>query len=223
MNLSPIRKVFQGVADRRQMFRMFDRHAQRPNRFEDDDSALFRGEWFEIGLADHDYMFEVLPPLWMRSNMFAMREDLTGSITSIFFTLPIDGQARCFHGYCDLSDRNSPSRMRDAIVERETRPVRAMTRDERIEHIWSSTNDEYRGYADRRFPNAQRGARIVMMCASWQDRDFKLLDELTDAEISTKLPVHLRNLPDTIAAWRTKGDVHLFRDGCPRRHHARTD
>ena len=30
MNLSPIRKVFQGVADRRQMFRMFDRHAQRP-------------------------------------------------------------------------------------------------------------------------------------------------------------------------------------------------
>jgi hypothetical protein len=31
MTPSPIRKVYQGVADRRQMFRMFDRHAQRPN------------------------------------------------------------------------------------------------------------------------------------------------------------------------------------------------
>ena len=32
MTPSPIRKVFQGVADRRQMFRMFDRHAQRLER-----------------------------------------------------------------------------------------------------------------------------------------------------------------------------------------------
>ncbi len=34
------RKVYEGIADRRQMFRMFDRHAQRPNRWEGDDSAL---------------------------------------------------------------------------------------------------------------------------------------------------------------------------------------
>lgn len=81
MNLSPIRKVFQGVADRHQMFRMFDRHAQRPNRWEGDDSALYRGEWFEI-----------LPPLWMKAEMFAMREFLTDSITSVFFMLPIDGR-----------------------------------------------------------------------------------------------------------------------------------
>lgn len=200
MNLSPIRKVFQGIADRRQMFRMFDRHAQRPNRWEGDESALYQGEWFEIGQADHDHMFEVLPPLWMRSDMFAMREFLTGSITSIFFTLSIDGRVRYFHGYCDLSDRVSAAQMRDAIVERETRPGRAMTREERLDHIWSSTHDEYRGFADRRFPDAQRGNRIVMMCASWQDRDFKLLAELTDAEIAAKLPVHLRNLPDAIAA-----------------------
>ncbi|RVC58111.1 DUF1419 domain-containing protein, partial [Mesorhizobium sp. M00.F.Ca.ET.038.03.1.1] len=33
---SPIRKIYQGIADRRQMFRLFDRHAQRPNRFADD-------------------------------------------------------------------------------------------------------------------------------------------------------------------------------------------
>ncbi len=200
MNLSSIRKVFQGVADRCQMFRLFDRHAQRPNRWEGDDSALYRGEWFEIGRTEHDYMLEILPPLWMRGDMFAMREFLTGSITGIFFAVSIDGRVRYFHGYCDLSDKGSPARMRDAILERETRPVRAMTREERLDHIWSSTHDEFRGYANARFPSTQRGKRVVMMCASWQDRDFKLLDELTEAEVSAKLPVHLRYLPDAIAA-----------------------
>ncbi len=200
MNLSPVRKVFQGVADRRQMFRMFDRHAQRPNRWEGDDSALYRGEWFEIGPVEHDYMLEVLPPLWMRGDMFAMREFLTGSITSIFFTLSIDGRVRYFHGYCDLADKASPALMRDAIIERESRPVRAMTREERLDHIWSSTHDAYRSYADGRFPSAQHGQRMVMMCASWQARDFKLLDELTDAEVSAKLPVQLRYLPERQAA-----------------------
>lgn len=198
--VSPIRKVYQGVADRRTMFRMFDRHAQRPNSWQADDSALFRGEWFEIGHVEHAYMFDVLPPLWMRPGMFAMREFLTDTITSIFFSLKIDDHLRCFHGYCDLAVRGEPERMRDAIVERESRPVRAMTREERLEHIWSSTHDDYRGYADGRFPHVQRGQRIVMMCAEWQARDFKLLDHLTDAEISAKLPVHLRYLPDAIAA-----------------------
>lgn len=41
MTLStPIRKVFQGVPDRRQMFRMFDRHAQWPSRGEGGASRL---------------------------------------------------------------------------------------------------------------------------------------------------------------------------------------
>lgn len=200
MTSSAIRKVYEGVAERRQMFRMFDRHAQRPDRFEDGAGALYRGEWFEIGRTEHDYMLEILPPLWMRGEMFAMREFLTGSITSVFFALSIDGRLRYFHGLCDLSHRASPEQMRDAIVERESRPVRAMTRAERIEHIWSSTHDDYRGYADSRFPLVERGKRIVMMCASWQARDFKLLDQLTDAEISAKLPVHLRYLPERQAA-----------------------
>ncbi|MDO6966073.1 DUF1419 domain-containing protein [Rhizobium alvei] len=201
MNLSPIRKVFQGVADRHQMFRMFDRHAQRPNRWENDDSgALYRGEWFEIGEASHDYMFEILPPLWMRGDMFAMREFLTGSITSIFFTLSIDGRIRHFHGYCDLADRGSPERMREAIVERESRPVRAMTRQERLEHIWSSTADDYRGYTGGRWPEADRGKRTVMFFASPGGTTCKLLGDLTDVEIAAKLPVHLRYLPDALAA-----------------------
>lgn len=169
MTLSPIRKVFQGIADRRQMHRMFDRHAQRPNRWENDDSALYRGEWFEIGQAEHDTMFEILPPLWMRGDMFAMREFLTGSITSVFFALTIDARPCFFHGYCDLSDRVSPECMRAAIVERESRPVKAMTRAERLEHIWSSTHDDYRGYAGEAFaePSARYAYCAVLRRPAW--------------------------------------------------------
>ncbi|RWB83404.1 DUF1419 domain-containing protein [Mesorhizobium sp.] len=195
-----VRKVYQGIADCRQMFRMFDRHAQRPDRFQDDASALYGGEWFEISQAEHDYMFEILPPLWMRGEMFALREFLTDRITSIFCALNIDGRMRYFHGYCDLLDKSSPERMRDAIVERETRPVRAMTREERLEHIWSSTHDDYRGYAGERWPERDRGKRTVMFYGGRQGTTLKLLDDLTDAEIAAKLPVHLRHLPDAIAA-----------------------
>ncbi|MFK4259873.1 DUF1419 domain-containing protein [Agrobacterium tumefaciens] len=200
MTFSPIRKIYQGIADRRQMFRMFDRHAQRPNRWEGDDSALHSGEWFELGECEHDYMFEILPPLWMRGDMFAMREFLTGSITSIFFTLSIDGRIRHFHGYCDLADKGSPERMRSTIIERETRPLRAMTREERLEHIWSSTADNYRGYAGERWPLADRGKRTVLLYGGKEGSFLKRLDQLTDVEISAKLPVHLRYLPDAVAA-----------------------
>ncbi len=200
MTFSPIRKIYQGVADRRQMFRMFDRHAQRPNRWEGDDGALYSGEWFEIGPSSHDYMFEILPPLWTRGEMFAMREFLTDSITSVFYTLKINGRMRNFHGYCDLADRDSSERMRAAIVERETRPVRAMTREERLDHIWSSTADEYRGYACERWPDRDRAKRTVMFYGGRQGTVLKLLDDLTDDDIAAKLPVHLRYLPDAIAA-----------------------
>lgn len=200
MTFSPLRKIFQGIADRHQMFRMFDRHAGRPNRWESDDGALHHGEWFEIGEVCHDYMFEILPPLFIRGDMFAMREFLTGSITSIFFTLPIDGRIRHFHGYCDLCDKGSPERMRAAILERESHPLRAMTREERLEHIWSSTTDDYRGYAGEPWPEADRGKRTVMFFARPGGTTCKLLDTLTDAEIAAKLPVHLRYLPDALAA-----------------------
>ncbi len=198
--VSPIRKIFQGVADRRQMFRMFDRHAQRPNRWDADASALYAGEWFEICAVDHDYMFEILPPLWMRGDMFAMREFLTDSVTSVFFALTIDGRVRHFHGYCDLSDKNSPAWMRDAIVDRESRPLKAMTRTERLEHIWSATYDDYRGYAGERWPEPARGKRTITVYGGSRGTTLKLLDDLNDEEISAKLPVHLRYLPDAIAA-----------------------
>jgi hypothetical protein len=88
------------------MFRMFDRHKQRPNRFESDASALYAGEWFEISEELCNYMLDLLPPLWIRGEMFAMREFLTESVTSVFFTLKIDGRIR---GACMQPARRRPS------------------------------------------------------------------------------------------------------------------
>lgn len=43
-------------------------------------------------------------------------ECLTDSVTSIFFTLSIDGRIRRVHGYCDLADKGSPERMAGATI-----------------------------------------------------------------------------------------------------------
>ncbi|MDE5443150.1 DUF1419 domain-containing protein [Bradyrhizobium sp. CSA207] len=198
--LLTIRKVFEGVATRHEMYRMFHRHRGDPAMAEGDAPHLFAGEWFEIAECDHDYMLEILPPLWMRADMFAMREFMTRGVTSIFFALTIDGRLRWFHGYCDLSAPGSPERMKAEIIERESRPVRAMTRDERLEHIWSSTHDDYRGYAGECWPAPMRGRRTVLVYAGQRGTVLKLLDDLTEAEIAAKLPVHLRHLPETVAA-----------------------
>lgn len=196
MTNSPLpRKIFQGIAERHQMFRLFDRHAQRPNRWQDDVSLLYAGEWFEIAEREHDYMFEILPPLWIRGSMFAMREFLTASVTSVFFALRIDGVIRHFHGYCDLSADNSVETMRLAIIDREARPVRAMTRHERLEHIWSSTADDYRGYDPHSGEAGQQSYRWVQFYGGTCASTTKRLHELTDQEIAAKLPVHLRYLP----------------------------
>lgn len=194
---SSSRKVFEGVVTRSQMFQMFDRHGQAPMSKARLTGRLYDGEWFEIGRVEHDYMFEILPPLWMRGDMFAMREFMAGSITSVFFALPIDGRPRYFHAYCDISARGSAERMRDAIVERESRAARAMTRTERLDHIWSTTHADHRGYAGECWPRCDRGARTVTVYGGAEGTVLKLLDNLTDAEISAKLPVHLR-----YAEWR---------------------
>ena len=200
MHTSPtIRKVFEGVATRHEMYRMFNRHRGDPAMAEGEAQHLFAGEWFEIAEREHDYMLEILPPLWMRADMFAMREFMTGNVTSVFFSLWIDGRKRFFHGYCDLSDRGSPERMKQAIIERELRPIRAMTREERLEHIWSSTHDDYRGYAGARWPAALQGKRTVLVFCGGLGTVLKLLDDLTDEEIAAKLPVQLRHLPPLAA------------------------
>ena len=90
--------------------------------------------------------------------------------------------------------------MRGAIIERECRPIKAMTREERLEHIWSETGDDYRGYADDLWPEADRGRRRIVVYGGSRGPSAKLLDDLTDGEISAKLPVHLRYLPEQQAA-----------------------
>lgn len=199
-SISLPRKVFQGVAKRADMFRLFDRHAKRPDRFDGDQSATFAGEWFEIDETSYSYMLDILPPLWMRGPVFAMREFMTGSVTSVFYAMRIDDAVRYFHTYCDLSDPNSVEAMRSAIVARETRPVRAMSREERLEHIWSTSADDYRGYAGDRWPKARQGHRTVVLFGGKEGTFLKLLENLSDDEIAAKLPVHLRHLPTVLAA-----------------------
>jgi hypothetical protein len=132
--------------------------------------------------------------------MFAMREFLTGSVTSVFLALRIDGVIRHFHGYCDLSDGRSVEDLRLAIIERETRPVQAMTRNERLEHIWSATADAYRGYSDESSTHYLPGQRVIALYSGAGSARLKPLDHLTDDEIATKLPVQLRHLARAAAA-----------------------
>lgn len=197
---SPIRKIFQGVATRADMFRFFDRHSRRPDLSEGDASALYAGEWFEVAEEQCDYMLDIQPPLWIRGEMFAISHFMAGSVTSVFFTLRIDNRTRHFHTYCDLADKGSPDRMRAAIIERESRPVKAMSREERLEHIWSATHDDYRGYAGERWPVSDRGKRTVLLYGGKEGTFLKLLEQLTNVEIAAKLPVQLRHLPERQAA-----------------------
>lgn len=201
MLVSPAhRKVFEGVASRHEMYALFNRHSQAPFDEERVAGTRYVGEWFEISEASYDQMFEILPPLFNRGDMFAMSEFLAASVTSVFFALTIDDRSRWFHGYCDLSDRQSPDRMRSEIIARESRPVRAMNAREKLDHIWSTTGTDFRGYADGRFPADLRNRQIVLVYPSAQGKIWKLLDDLTVEEIAAKLPVQFRRLPETIAA-----------------------
>lgn len=70
---------------------------------------------------------------------------------------------------------------------------------ERLEHIWSATHDDYRGYAGERLLPEHRGKRTILVYGRGRT-ELKLLDNLTDEEIAAKLPVHLRHLPVRAAA-----------------------
>lgn len=181
-------KIFQGIATRQQMFHFFDRHAQAPMSKVRYTGRLHDGEWFEIGLAEHDYMFDILPPLWMCGDAFAMREFLAGPITSVFFTLSIDGRIRYFHAYCDMTARGSVDAMRRAILDRETIPVPAITRVEQLEHIWSTTSADYRGYAGDGWREAARGKRTILVMDDPRGTFLTLLEGLSDTEIAARMP-----------------------------------
>lgn len=75
-----------------------------------------------------------------------------------------------------------------------------MTREERLEHIWSTTAESYRGYADESSPQYLPSHRVITLFSPSGAAKAKLLDDLTDDEIASKLPVQLRHLPDAAAA-----------------------
>jgi hypothetical protein len=194
------RKIFEGVAARQQMYALFNRHAQAPADEHRISGSRYCGEWFEVSEGDHDRMFEILPPLFFRGDLFALREFIAARVTSVFFALRLSGGLRHFHGYCDLSNPASIDRMRAAIIKRESVADRVMSRGEKLDHIWSTTAAEFRGYADLRFTTAFSGQRIVVVYSALAGKIWKRLDDLTDVEIAAKLPVQFRHLPDAVAA-----------------------
>ena len=186
-NHPQFRKVLQEAATRQQMFRLFDRHGQAPMSKARYTGRLSDGEWFEIGQTEHDYMFEILPPLWMRGEMFAMREFMAGSITSVFYAIPIRGRVRYFHGYCDMLVKGSAEHLRDVIIEREARAMPTMTRAEQLDHIWSTTPADYRGYAGIGWSGRDREKPTILINGGVQGTVLTLLEDLSDAETASRL------------------------------------
>lgn len=192
----PFRKVFEGVATRTQMFKLFDRHRNAPDA-ERISGKPYAGEWFAIDQAEYQFMLDILPPLFMRTGMFGMSEYKAGYVTSVFVAIRIRGRERWFHGFCDLTDKHSPDALRAAIVAHETRSADSMTRDEKLELIWSRASPDYKGIAGASNPDAwpteQHGKRTILVFEPGAGTVLKLLEDLTDQEIEEKLPAAFRN------------------------------
>ncbi|MHA6645768.1 DUF1419 domain-containing protein [Mesorhizobium sp. A623] len=186
------RKVFHGVATREQMFVLFDRHRDTPG-IDPLSGIPYAGEWFEILEREYHFMLCLLPPLFRRTGMFGISEYKAGNVTSVFFAIRIRGRERWFHGFCDLSNKRSPDSMRAAIVARETGAVDSMTREEKLEAIWSATHPDFRGIAgetnSHAWPPEHRGKRTILVNSAGHGTILKLLQDLSDIEIDRLLPV----------------------------------
>lgn len=189
---SPFRKVFEGVATRSQMFAFFNRHGDTPH-VDPLSGKPYSGEWFEIEASSYHFILGLLPPLFQRTGMFGMSEYKAGNVTSVFFAIKIRGRERYFHGFCDLSDKRSPDAMRAAIIARETGAIDSMTRKEKLEAIWTATHADFRGIAGEANPDAwppeHQGKRTILIDVAGQGTTLKLLDDLTDEEIDSRMPV----------------------------------
>jgi len=152
----------------------------------------YAGQWFEIERDSYEIMFEVLPPLFMRADMFAMSELKAGFVGSVFLEIVIQGRKRWFHGYCDLSDRRSPDVLRAAIIFRETGDTTGMTRAQALDAIWLSTHRDFRGIAGEfdplAWPGEHRGKRMILTHVRGEGTVLKLLEDLTVDEIADRLP-----------------------------------
>lgn len=187
----PFRKVFTGVATRSQMFALFNRHSDKPG-VDPLSGEPYAWEWFEISASEYHFMLGLLPPLFQRTGMFGMSEYKAGNVTSVFFAVRIRGRERWFHGFCDLSDKRSPDAMRAAIVAYETGAVDSMTREEKLEAIWSATDADFRGIAGETNPDAwppeHHGKRTILTFVAGKGTTLKLLEDLTDDEIDSRMP-----------------------------------
>ncbi|PBB41144.1 hypothetical protein CK222_23500 [Mesorhizobium sp. WSM3866] len=187
----PFRKVFNGIATREQMFRLFNRQHDVPGT-DPLSGAPYAGEWFEISSVEYHFMLGLLPPLFQRTGMFGLSEYKAGYVTSVFFAIRVRGRERWFHGFCDLSDKHSPDAMRAAIIAHETGAADSMTREEKLEAIWNATHADCKGRAGEidpeAWPQQHRGKRTIMVNAGGEGAVLKLLEDLSDDEVDRLLP-----------------------------------
>lgn len=186
----PFRKVFDGVATRAQMFTLFNRHSDTADG-DPHSGKPYSGEWFEIEAPSYHFMLGLLPPLFQRTGMFGMSEYKAGNVTSVFFAIRIRGRERFFHGFCDLTDKRSPDALRAAIIARETGAIDSMTRGEKLEAIWTATHADFRGIAGEANPDSwppeHHGKRTILVYVAGQGTTLKLLEDLTDEEIDSRI------------------------------------
>ncbi len=190
----PFRKVFPLVASREAMFALINRHKHAPFNEVRVNGTLYAGSWFEVDEAQYEEMLNVMPPLFLRPDMFAMSEFNGGKVAMVFVIVAIAAVRRRFLGFCDLAIPNSPEMLRDAIVTRETgpRPER-LTREEKLEAIWNATSWTCKGYTAQ--GDQQNGEARYLDKRMFVDpagtRWFtvrRLLDYLSDEQIDRMLP-----------------------------------
>ncbi|MER9203549.1 DUF1419 domain-containing protein [Mesorhizobium sp. M0520] len=164
--------MLDGVATREQMFQLFSRHKDTPV-IDPLSGTPYSGEWFEIPASEYHFRLDLLPPLFMRTGMFGTSEFKAGNVTSVFFAIRIRGRERWFHGFCDLTDRQSPDKMRAAIIAHETGASDSMTRAEQLEAIWNTTLPTSRGSPARSIPapGPRSGKRVILAQQWWQWHD----------------------------------------------------
>jgi hypothetical protein len=122
---------------------MFNHHSQSPFGQERQSGRRYAGEWLDIPL-----------PLFMGGDHVAMPVPGAKRYQRLRH-LKIDGRFRRSHACCDLADAGSINRMRGVIVKREARPLQAISRAEKLDHIWSTAGADFRTYADQRFATGQ--------------------------------------------------------------------
>lgn len=82
--------------------------------------------------------------------------------------------------------------MRAAIIAHETGASDSMTRAEKLEAIWNATHPDFKGIAGEiqphTWPAEHRGKRVILVNDGGNGTILKLLEELSDDEIDSRLP-----------------------------------